>query len=133
MVLGFKDQFKEKILDGSKIHTIREDKNNRWKAGNSIQFSTGVRTKNQNKFKEGTCISVQKIEIKHHKNSVFLFIDGKEKGAVWYDGAFNKIMSCDGVFWGLAMRDGFDSMYEFLQWFNEDFTGNLIHWTNETY
>lgn len=46
MILSFKEQFIPKILDGTKIHTIREDKKNRWEAGKKIHFATGVRTKN---------------------------------------------------------------------------------------
>jgi hypothetical protein len=30
MILSFKQQFKEKILSGEKIHTIREDLGRRW-------------------------------------------------------------------------------------------------------
>lgn len=85
MVLGFKPQFVQKILNKSKIHTIREDSNDRWKAGRKIQMATGVRTKNYNKFAETDCISTQKIEIKWKEpaedsfegRSVRVFIDGR--------------------------------------------------------
>jgi len=63
MVLGFEQQFVEPILSGTKIHTIREDKHNRWKPGRSIQMATGVRTKNYNQFNEDECVSVQEIKI----------------------------------------------------------------------
>jgi hypothetical protein len=63
MVLGFKKQFEEPIIKGDKIHTIRLDKGDRWKEGNSIQFATGVRTSDYNEFKTGTCFSIQEIEI----------------------------------------------------------------------
>ena len=51
-----------------KLHTIRLDPHNRWKAGRSIQMAYGVRTKNYNNFNKGipeleTCVSVQNIEI----------------------------------------------------------------------
>lgn len=58
MILSFKKQFSEPILKGTKIHTIREDKPNRWKPGNKIHFANGVRTQNYNCFKESVCISV---------------------------------------------------------------------------
>jgi len=58
MVLSFKSQFKKPIIDGTKIHTIREDKRNRWKSGNEIHF-----TENDNCFNIGKCISTQRISI----------------------------------------------------------------------
>jgi len=33
----------------------------------------------------------------------------------------------------LALNDGFESYDEFLTFFKEDFTGNLIQWTNFKY
>jgi len=48
MILGFKTKFTDKILNGSKIHTIRKDSKNRWKVGNTIHFANGIRTKNNN-------------------------------------------------------------------------------------
>lgn len=42
MLLTFsKPQFKNLILDGTKIHTIRLDKTNRWKKGMKIHFWMG--------------------------------------------------------------------------------------------
>ena len=62
MVLGFKTQnngkptgFPEKIIAGTKIHTLREDPNNRWQPGNGIQFATGVRTQKYHMFMSGQC------------------------------------------------------------------------------
>ena len=52
-----------------KMHTIRKDSSNRWKAGNDIHFTINVRTKNQFQFVPVVkCISVQIIEIKKHPN-----------------------------------------------------------------
>jgi hypothetical protein len=36
MILGFKPCFVAPILAGTKIHTIRDDPHNRWKAGREI-------------------------------------------------------------------------------------------------
>lgn len=124
MILGFKQQFKEPTLKGTKIHTIREDKHNRWKAGKIIHFATGVRTKNYNCFKEGVCVSVQTIEIKHNKNvckvlSRTVIVDGRELEPT-------EILR-------LAKNDGFKTKNDFFDWFNKDFKGKLIHWTNKKY
>ena len=33
----------------------------------------------------------------------------------------------------LAKNDGFDSVQDFFNWFNEDFNGRIIHWTDFKY
>lgn len=127
MVLGFKKQFKTSIVKGDKIHTIREDKNDRWRAGNLIHFATGVRTKEYNNFLKRTCKSVQDIEIIHNENKEHEMYD---KG-VWV--LIDNIVLSDFGVERLALNDGFSSVYEFLQWFNKDFKGKIIHWTNFRY
>ncbi|MBE7411382.1 MAG: hypothetical protein HS129_04840 [Leptospiraceae bacterium] len=78
MILGFKQQFIRPILDGTKIHTIREDVHNRWHVGNKIHFATGVRTKNYKQFLEKFCTGTQTIKIKHGEFSFSVFIDNKK-------------------------------------------------------
>ena len=124
MILGFKKtfnnkptNFKEKILDGRKIHTIRIDKNNRWQSGKTIHFAYDTRTKNYDCFKIGQCISVQEIEI--------LF-----DGSINVDGyALDR-----GDIKTLIKNDGFDNLMDFFYWFSEygsTFKGKIIHWTNK--
>lgn len=129
MVLGFKTKDKQgnqtnfpaKILKGSKIHSIREDKNNRWKAGRIIHFATGVRTKHYHQFKLDTCKSVQSIEIVWDEtlDMLSIKIDGK------------KISNSDIM--RLAYCDGFDHMKDFESWFKLPFKGQIIHWTRHIY
>ncbi len=121
MILGFKPQFIEPIIKGTKIHTIREDRHNRWKAGNTIQMATGVRTKLYNQFNEGTCFSVQKIEIYYGFLSYFpaILIDGRKLTNVELS--------------ELSKNDGFNSFNDFRKWFNKDYTGKIIHFTNFKY
>lgn len=121
MILGFKKQFVDKIKKHkTKIHTIREDNHNRWRAGNIINFATGVGTKAYHQFDCCVCISVQKIEIIYGGFSTpQIIVDGKtlpiEKHFV------------------LARNDGFGSKEEFYEWFAKDFTGKIIHWTGWMY
>jgi hypothetical protein len=123
MILGFKQQFKDKILDNSKIHSIRQDKKERWKSGRLIQFCTGVRTKQHYQFYEDVVKSVQTIEIFTNIKSVI--ID-------------SRVLTDEQVY-DLAINDGFDSIHEFYEWFKQYeneyhfFTGRLIHWTNHKY
>ena len=128
MVLGFKKQFKQPILDEVKIHTIRLDANNRWTVGRLIHFATGVRTKEYNCFKKGTCCRVQTIEFKWSKkkdhNGLFVkvFIDGKDVNS--------------DVLNRLAIGDGFKDVHEFFEWEGwngKDFKGKIIHWTSRQY
>jgi len=122
MVLSFKSQFKKPIISGSKIHTIREDKTNRWKAGNEIHFATGVRTKNYNQFHSGKCISIQTIEIKYPTecfNDAIIEIEG--------------IKLSTEEMQKLAYNDGFKNLLDLLFWFREDFKGKIIHWTDYKY
>lgn len=122
MILSFKKQFKQPILDGTKIHTIREDKSGRWKAGNSIQMATGVRTKQYNCFKESECISTQEIHIIYQPGIGIpaIYIDGMD---MWKYGGIAD----------LARNDGFKNLPEFLDWFSSDFKGKIIHWTDKRY
>lgn len=121
MVLGFKKQFVDKILGGSKIHTIRRDQHNRWKTGNSIQFATGVRTKNYHCFKIGRCESYQIIQIVYPGFTKFpqVFIDG--------------FLISDITFDQLIKNDGFDNAEDFYKWFDKSFEGIIIHWTKLRY
>ena len=124
MVLGFKPQFEEPILQGRKQHTIRKDKNDRWKPGMKIHFATGVRTKLYHQFKEGVCISTQKIQILWDNISL-----NGEFVSILVDG---HLIDLDEVE-TLAINDGFEDVSEFLNWFDEDFEGKIIHWTDLRY
>jgi hypothetical protein len=102
-----------------KKHTIRKDVNKRWKPGLDIHFFINVRTNKMFQFAPVIqCISVQKIEI-NYKDEFSIFIDGIKK--------INQFHHT------LALKDGFSSLREFKHYFNSNFKGRLIHWTNERY
>ncbi len=122
MILAFKEQFVNPILIGKKIHTLREDKTNRWKPDMSIQMATGVRTKKYNKFNDDTCNSIQQIEIQ--RTSDFF-----EDTIVKIDG--RKLIEDEVQ--QLAWNDGFSNLVEFYLWFSEGFEGKIIHWTDKRY
>jgi DNA modification methylase len=52
MVIGFKPRFVQPILNGTKIHTLREDVLNRWQPGRVMHMAIGVRTTNYYQFNE---------------------------------------------------------------------------------
>lgn len=123
MILGFKERSKQPILDGTKIHSIREDKHDRWKAGRKIHGATGVRTKNYNCFFEDVCKSIQKIEIQH---TVIL---GTRLSRITIDGVLQSTEQIEK----LAINDGFKNRDDFFKWFDKDYTGKIIHWTDFRY
>lgn len=116
-----------------KRHTIRLDPHNRWKPGRSIQMIyRGPKYSILDHFNKGIpelekCVSVQKIEIRYkavngpkiYPLNPSIFIDGVQQLTL-------RIIE-------LAVNDGFCDVEQFFKWFNKDFTGVLIHWTDLKY
>jgi uncharacterized protein YqfB (UPF0267 family) len=112
MILTFPKNkgYEELILNGIKKISIREDKSDRWKVGNKIQFSTGVRTKEYNCFKEGQVKRIDFIEIKDKKvyvNNILLNLEGLKN---------------------LAQLDGYKDMKDFFDFFGNNYKGKIIWW-----
>ena len=106
-----------------KLHTIREDKSNRWKEGMDIHFVINNRTENRMQFAPVVkCMSVQEIEILPDTRMVLL--------PVTDSGAF---LLEDKAVEELAINDGFDSLEDFWAYFKEPFQGKIIHWTDKRY
>jgi len=123
MTLGFQQKFLPIILDGRKIHTIRKDQKNRWKAGRKIHFATGVRTSEYNQFMTGVCTGVQDINIMTGE-IYHITINGRQ---------IENFEISD-----LVKNDGFETLYEFYDFFEKTygrglFEGKLIHWTDYRY
>lgn len=110
-----------------KIHTIRKDSNHRWCRGRDIHFYINNRSRNAFQFAPVVmCTGIQTISI-HYTNTDFrntkypiTIIDGQ-----W--------VITEGVIEKLAINDGFESIEAFYEYFNEDFEGKIIHWTNLRY
>lgn len=131
--IGYDHNFDLDVLSscGPKFHTIREDKNNRWKAGNKIDFFINVRKKNMFRFAPVLpVVSIQKIEIIYHTNAFDLANEIPFKRAVIVD---DKKRLNDNEIKQLAENDGFISTDEFFAYFDESFSGKLIHWTDLKY
>lgn len=161
MILGFKTKFpwgettmfQQKIIQSAteptkivfpghgllvpKIHTIRESL--RMKPGIVMQMATGVRTKNYYQFNKdipelSLCKSTQGINIYSPigdmEGTVFVARGGGTvKEPKHYD--FRKLEKEQlQVF---ALNDGFTSVDQFWKYFNKDFTGQIIHWTDLRY
>ena len=108
-----------------KLHTIREDKKERWKPGTKIDFFINCRQKNMFRFAPVLpVVSVQKIEIVYDK------VFGK---TLYPEILIDNVKLHPMKLEELAQNDGFDSIEDFFAYFNEDFTGKLIHWTDLKY
>ncbi len=112
-----------------KLHTIRKDEKNRWKAGNKIDFFINARTKNMFRFAPIIpVVSTQKITIEHDQDYKCVLIDN----IVFYE-QNSKLQTHIEAMTILAQNDGFESVDAFFEYFNEDFTGKIIHWTDLKY
>ena len=133
MILSFsEDRFKERILGGVKIHTIRTDRTERWKKGQKIHFWRGnprntKATPKPHEFHTGNCSSVQKIEMKWGEDTVYdleVIVDNRQLTQVEVE--------------EIALADGFDDAQQMYEWFTDNvetnsFKGRLIHWTKKLY
>lgn len=118
MLLTFsKESFVQQIIEGRKIHTIREDKHERWKVGMKIHFWKGnprnIKS-NPYSFAEGVVTKIVSIKIDHRQLPPVIFVNG---GALVPE---EKEL--------LARRDGFSGLKSFFTWFNSDFKGKIIYW-----
>ena len=119
----------------SKLHTIRVDAHDRWKQGNKIHPVINNRTPQRFQFVDDIpCTGTQSFQILWEdniptvyigetKDSLMPFFILEEKGVIVYDEGMSE----------LAQNDGFDTMEDFFNYFNTDFTGKLIHWTDKRY
>lgn len=124
-------RFKEAILEGRKIHTIRADRLHRWKPGMAIDHwmhSPRNPSKNPHKFEEGLCISVQDIVIQrvHESPSPKVFVMAEKDGRVLLTQEVAELAKNEGL-----------TLDEFREWFvpesNPVFRGRIIHFTDKKY
>lgn len=129
--------FNDDAVDfNAKLHTMREDKNDRWKTGNKIDFFINARQKDMFRFAPVLpVIDIQKVEIIWHGEGirvVNIYIDG-ECYVQNYAPDFNTSRQREERMQQLATNDGFDNITDFLNYFNKNFKGKIIHWTNFKY
>jgi len=118
-----------------KLHTIR--KGNRWKAGNQIDFWINQRSEDMTRIAPRVPVtSVQGLEIRYSEPiytgpntyvEIKISIDGEHYGTIVNNGG--KVTVMTNRVNALILNDGFPNAKDFLNWFSEDFTGQIIHWT----
>ena len=115
-----------------KLHSMREDIHDRWKAGRMIDFFTGVRTKQAYRFAPRVpVVSVQKVEIEPTEWTTRLCYELKD-GRIFQVRVDGRLLT-RGKIKQLAINDGFETVDEFFQWFDHGWKGKIIHWTSLKY
>lgn len=133
MILTYsKPYFKDLILSGQKIHTIRRDRADRWRKGRIIHhWMHNPRNKhlNPHEFLVNHCVSTQRIIFTNPESGYEVWV---QRGETLYERlSDNRIIL-------LAYNDGL-TVVNFITWFapdrgiNEAFHGKIIHWTEFTY
>ena len=132
---------KHKRMTNPKLHTIREDKNDRWQPRTKIDFFINCRQKDMFRFAPVLpVISVQEVFMTKRGNDLEITIAkvgsyiGSDDCYLYHDAKKE-----------LALNDGFDSLEEFNAYFlerinekyaqsgNSWFSGKIIHWTDLKY
>ena len=121
MILGFKERFIMPILELTKLHTIREDKHNRWVAGRLLQVCTGVRSKNYKEHTRFLCSGVQEISIRSSEHQIY----------IWNGTEMKQLPKEEHL--QFAINDGFEDEASFWAWFKDDIRGKIIHFTDKRY
>lgn len=128
---GDETLFAEKILAGSKIHSIRSG--SRWRTGMSIQMVIGNRTKARTISKE--IFNAGRVDLQECKGVQEIRISRSTGGSgidyrVTVDG---KVLTASQTK-EMAVNDGFDTLYDFLSFFPDgEFLGQIVHWTDKRY
>lgn len=118
--------FVDKVVDGSKPHSIRAGE--RFNVGDDLSFFTGMRTKSCRRLRPNTaCTAAVPISIFTNRRVVL------GAGSRWYGkGALTEYEVLQ-----LAMRDGFPGSEHFFEFFFEqirardngrEFRGQLVEW-----
>jgi hypothetical protein len=110
-----------------KKHTIRAG--HRWRAGMKIHPVINNRTKDRFQFTPVIeCKSVQEIKIEYEDGLPNVYIDNHP---IYWHTRRNTFGECN--MHNLAVNDGFSNLKEFFAYFNTNFKGQIIHWTNLKY
>lgn len=134
----FHPDFDYDILDNAfpKIHTIRDDKADRWKVGNKIHQVIHNRSPKRFQFAPVLeVLAIQKIKIQYRKDGDTLLanvvVDGKHIGTATWKNC--QLVEHNPNLDILAHNDGFDDVSQFFEYFSDSYKGKIIHWTNFKY
>lgn len=121
MLITYKNhRFPALIKEGIKVHTIREDRTSRWKVGMRIDHwmhNPRHITMNPYSFCMGMHRLISKQDIIIEPNKKIVRVDGR---------LLNDKETAE-----LAYNDGLINSRGLYKWFNEPFSGYILHWTNK--
>ncbi|MEO7176738.1 MAG: hypothetical protein ABIV51_12530 [Saprospiraceae bacterium] len=134
MIISFsREAFVQAIMVGTKIHTLREDKHDRWKPGNKIHYYKGnPRNKHTGPytFGEGTCRGIQWVKLCNINGYLLAYFSDQNPKETESWNQFPDLIQ-------LAKNDGFANVNSLMKWFvpkSLDFwTGKIIHFTDFKY
>ena len=133
------------VIQRPKLHTVREDLKERWKPGINIDFFINVRRPNMYRFAPVLpVVSTQKIEFiwkDNTENLTCLGTNFDKTCTIMIDDCFygdayffnGSVISSSYTIPIFANNDGFDTPEELFAYFNKNFKGKIIHWTNKRY
>ena len=120
-----KYNFPEKILNHIKKHTIREDKNKRWKVGMTIQHYAMNPRNGGKQFATGRCFYLSDVFIDPFNDNVIITRTLKP-----HCGEVIKLNGIESLN-QFAINDGFESWAQMKSYFDSPFIGRIIYF-NET-
>lgn len=117
-----------------KFHSIREDAKDRWSGfEGDIHHFYNVRQPNAYCFLRNKYVGYQRIQI------IWTRVVGKnDKGNDEIVGKSQLVLVdgraiADEKLEQLAVNDGFNDIDHFFTWFDQDFSGKILHWTKIRY
>lgn len=109
MLLGFKKQFAPKILAGSKVMTVRQQRKVEPKIGEVLHMYTGLRTRNCEKItSEYTLKGIQSVD--------FLISKSKTEDLIDMDVFVDRVPLDRYQLEKFALADGFDSAHQLAEY-----------------
>lgn len=108
-----------------KLHSLREDIHDRWQIGAKIHFYIWARNKRAICFGIGEVKAIQYAVINAKLQRVYI-LDQKDGM-----GHARELLGVDLA--TFVLNDGFDSLEQFWNYFTENKTLKIIHWTNFKY
>jgi hypothetical protein len=135
---NFRPRFAPKILDGSKIHTLRDERWTRHRhaqAGDTLQLYTGQRTPRCQLVARRTCLGIARIRLMLANNGIML-VDYAE--VIDFPYSRDRIADLADLD-AFAVNDGFDNWRDLKAfWAGErgrnvnQWSGCIIFWRRET-
>jgi len=124
---NFQKRFVSKILSGEKTHTIRANRANPDKPGNTLHLYTGLRQKGARLLMRVPCVKVEDIEISARQLGFGIWkLTASVAFVVRIDGQELSADECEA----LARHDGFDNFAQMMMFWDGrlPFKGHIVHW-----